>query len=437
MARGTTGEVETGRAPMRVILAGRTGLDSALRLDTGFELIRAPDAIEAIGELADPIDGASSADAVVIVGPDADPGSEADRFVAALGAVNPSVRTMIVGGSTREVYDAAIEPGTSPDALREMLRGGARPAQTGAPKAAQSRRPSSDPAPARRADGERDSGERELLGAMLTGRDIVPVAMARLRRLSGVGGAVFLPASAGQPDPSEVAGSELVEVAHGGRRHGWVRVPEGTGGRVAPHARTLAMWLSLAEQQRQLRLSAFTDDLTGAWNRRYFDRFLYAAIARARDERRALTILFFDIDDFKQYNDRHGHGAGDEILREVVRLLTSVIRPTDRVCRIGGDEFAVIFHEPEGPRDPLSKPPDSIAQLARRFQRQVLEHRFPKLGEQAPGNLTISGGLATYPWDGTTPEELIRRADELALESKRQGKNAILLGPGAQRVCGE
>jgi diguanylate cyclase (GGDEF)-like protein len=205
---------------------------------------------------------------------------------------------------------------------------------------------------------------------------------------------------------------------------------------LAPQARWLANWLALREQHEQLREAAFTDDLTGAYNRRYFDRFLAAALDRARADRLSVTVLLFDIDDFKQYNDRFGHVAGDEILKETVRLLKSVIRPTDRVCRIGGDEFAVIFYEPAGPRDPASRPPTSIWDIAQRFQRQVCEHRFPKLAEQAPGTLTISGGLATYPWDGMTPAELVERADALAIESKRKGKNVITLGPGAERVCG-
>jgi GGDEF domain-containing protein len=61
---------------------------------------------------------------------------------------------------------------------------------------------------------------------------------------------------------------------------------------------------------------------------------------------------------------------------------------------------------------------------------------FPKLGVEAPGTLSVSAGLATYPWDGSTPQSLLRHADQLALESKRKGKNALTFGPGAQRVCG-
>nr|MBX2850756.1 diguanylate cyclase [Phycisphaeraceae bacterium] len=69
--------------------------------------------------------------------------------------------------------------------------------------------------------------------------------------------------------------------------------------------------------------------------------------------------------------------------------------------------------------------------IAKRFQKAICEHRFPELGEEAVGRLTVSGGLAGFPWDGRTPEELIARADTMALKSKRQGKNAICFGPGA------
>lgn len=204
---------------------------------------------------------------------------------------------------------------------------------------------------------------------------------------------------------------------------------------LARHAQWLASWIKLESQQSELRRCAFTDTLTGAWNRRYFDRFLSAAIDQSRLARRPLTIMIFDIDSFKHYNDTYGHGAGDEILIETVRLLKSVIRPSDRVCRVGGDEFAVIFYEPEGPRDPSSKPLESIYQIACRFQKQICQHRFPKLGNEALGTLTVSGGLASFPWDGHDAASLLEQADQYAIESKRQGKNAITLGPGAESVC--
>ena len=83
-----------------------------------------------------------------------------------------------------------------------------------------------------------------------------------------------------------------------------------------------------------------TDDQTGDYeeqDRRYFERYLSATFDRARLSRLPVTVMVFDIDHFKVYNDRFGHAAGDEILREAVALLRSCIRPTDRVCRIGAN----------------------------------------------------------------------------------------------------
>jgi diguanylate cyclase (GGDEF)-like protein len=210
-----------------------------------------------------------------------------------------------------------------------------------------------------------------------------------------------------------------------------------TNGRalLATHASWLSTWIRLELQQSELRKCAFTDPLTGAWNRRYFERYLAAAIDQARAVRQAVTVMVFDIDSFKHYNDAYGHGAGDEILTETVKLLKSVIRPSDRVCRVGGDEFAVIFYEPQGPREEGSKPLESIYQIACRFQHQICNHRFPKLGAEALGTLTVSGGLASFPWDGHDASSLLESADRCAMESKRQGKNAITLGVGAETVC--
>jgi diguanylate cyclase (GGDEF)-like protein len=264
---------------------------------------------------------------------------------------------------------------------------------------------------------------------MLRGQDIAPAAMLLIRERSGDPGVQFLP-------PDSAAPAHAAAVQWQGHRFGSLVGSAARPADLAPHALWLAAWLALAAQQAQLRADAFTDPLTGAWNRRYFERFMEAALQTAGRERRHLTILVFDIDDFKRYNDQFGHAAGDSILSETVRLLKSVIRPSDKVCRIGGDEFVVIFHEPDGPRLPTSKPPESISEIAQRFQRQICEHKFPKLGEQAPGTLTICGGLATFPWDGRTTEELLAKADELALHGKRSGKNTIVFGPGAAEVCG-
>ena len=228
-----------------------------------------------------------------------------------------------------------------------------------------------------------------------------------------------------------------VEVTQAGHAFGWLTSHTSDALALVPAAQWLSAWLLLGKRHRQAHLDADIDPLTGAFNRRYFDRYLAAAIDTARAQNHSVTILYFDIDDLKHFNDDYGHDAGDDILRETVRLLQSVIRPSDRVCRVGGDEFVVIFHEPAGPRDPGSKPPEHIHEIAHRFQQQIQAHKFPKLGEGAPGRLTISGGLATFPGDGHDSKSLLRIADQLTLESKRRGKNVIIIGDGAALNAGK
>jgi diguanylate cyclase (GGDEF)-like protein len=279
-----------------------------------------------------------------------------------------------------------------------------------------------------------EAGDEVLVRTLLQGRDITDLAIELIRSRVGGRDAVFV--SAGQMNGPSPASAEVMHettVGWKGRLLGRLRSRTVPAEQLAPHAAWLAAWLAFRDQHVQLREAAFTDPLTGAHNRRFFDHFLRSAIDHAAAKRQSVTVLMFDIDDFKRFNDDFGHGAGDDILRETVRLLRSVIRPTDRVCRIGGDEFVVIFHEPDGPRNPSSKPPSSVYEIAKRFQDAIAAHKFPKLGREAPGKLAVSGGLATFPWDGRTAEELLARADALSLQSKKSGKNCITLGPGAER----
>ncbi|GMV24351.1 MAG: hypothetical protein AMXMBFR58_03820 [Phycisphaerae bacterium] len=405
-------------AVVRVILVGATGLDTLLRRQPGVELLRARGALDAIGELAEANGTAESRNTVVIVGSDADKtaqqhlGATADEVVDGLRLVDPHVRVLLMLSDPKTMpspaevaaYDGFVAPSSPVEELMRVIRG---------TSAATSESKGAGP------------GDTEVVLALLKGVDITPTALSIIEQRTGWP-VQFVPAK--DPAPQ---GSVTV----------WVPGSETFGSLVGPkidrptleaHAVWLAGWLRLQQQQTHLRRAAFTDSLTGAWNRRYFERFLASAIDQAKSNRLSLTLMLFDIDDFKLFNDKYGHSAADEILVEVVRMMQSVIRPTDRVCRIGGDEFAVIFYEPGGPRSPGSKPPTSAAAMAERFQRQIEEQRFPKLGIDAPGRLTISAGLATFPWDGTTPQELIARADELARQSKREGKNTLRMGPFAE-----
>jgi diguanylate cyclase (GGDEF)-like protein len=180
-----------------------------------------------------------------------------------------------------------------------------------------------------------------------------------------------------------------------------------------------------AHRTESLHRLAITDHLTGAYNRRYFYHFTDEILGRARAERFRVTLLLYDIDDFKRYNDTYGHAVGDEILRETARLMRGVTRDHDVVARIGGDEFAVMFWDAEPPRRPDSQHPASAHELAERFRSALAEYEFDCLGPDAKGTLTISGGLASYPWDGATCRDLLRAADRALRAVKADGKDGI------------
>jgi diguanylate cyclase (GGDEF)-like protein len=204
---------------------------------------------------------------------------------------------------------------------------------------------------------------------------------------------------------------------------------------LAEVAATLGKVASLADSMAGLQKLAVTDELTGVHNARYFNHFLKSIVERARVNRFAVTLLLFDIDNFKQYNDRYGHAVGDQILKQTAALMRRCCRDHDLVARIGGDEFAVVFWEKEAPRvprDPTSTSHSRVPQtpmiIAQRFQRLLHLSEFSALGKAGRGTLTISGGMAVYPFDAQTPETLIRAADEAQVfHAKRGGKNTIVL----------
>ena len=222
--------------------------------------------------------------------------------------------------------------------------------------------------------------------------------------------------------------AQFARIRYGHQEHGLLVAIGPTKEEILRWGRWASCWLELHLRHRKLKLLAYRDELSGAWNRRFLSACLRREISQSFAARRPLTVMIFDIDDFKQYNDRFGHDAGDEIIREVVRLLQATIRKGDHVCRIGGDEFAVLFCDPEPPREAGSNHPTTVEFLAKRFKDQVARAHFSKLGKDAQGLVSISGGLATFPWDGTEVDTLLRKADERLFESKRHGKNTITLG---------
>jgi GGDEF domain-containing protein len=190
---------------------------------------------------------------------------------------------------------------------------------------------------------------------------------------------------------------------------------------------------ALQDRHNKMQKLAITDELTGSANSRYFRHFLASIIERARQLHFPVTLLLFDIDDFKKYNDQFGHATGDEILKQAAALMKRCTRQHDLVARIGGDEFAVVFWDKEGPRKPRepkpntsSRPPQEPLQVFERFKRLMSSEEFPLLGQTGKGSLTVSAGLAVFPWDGQDADTLIKEADKRLMQgAKKNGKNTI------------
>jgi len=193
------------------------------------------------------------------------------------------------------------------------------------------------------------------------------------------------------------------------------------------YSRLIAHLLDAAEQQQHWLSLAMIDETTQLPNRRYLMQAMDSILARAAVERFRVTVLIFDLDGFKHFNDTYGHSAGDQIIRETGQLFRRHCRQHDVVARYAGDEFVVLFWDAEEPRVAGSKHPTDALAVLRRFKKSLEGHEFPLLGPEATGRITISGGLASFPWDAKDAQTLIDRADQALLRAKRAGKNRIYL----------
>ncbi len=168
-----------------------------------------------------------------------------------------------------------------------------------------------------------------------------------------------------------------------------------------------------AEQQRL----AVTDSLTGIANRRHFDSVLGRELQRAVRFHRPTALLMLDLDDFKQYNDRYGHLAGDGLLRAIALALSQSLRSVDTIARYGGEEFVIILPETDL----------EAGRLAAERVRQLIEHLPLRPGGPGSPPVTISLGVSAAPVHAVLPTGLVHAADIALFQAKARGKNQAVV----------
>ncbi len=180
------------------------------------------------------------------------------------------------------------------------------------------------------------------------------------------------------------------------------------------------MAIATLNLRARLEQQSIRDSLTGLYNRNFMEISLERELSRAARRNQTLAVLMLDVDHFKQFNDTYGHAAGDAVLKEIAKVFHDNIRAEDIACRYGGEEFTILL-------------PDIAARAACERAERILEAVAKlnvALDAQTCSGLTISIGIALYPKDGETAEQLLRRADEALYLSKRTGRSRFSIGEG-------
>lgn len=182
-------------------------------------------------------------------------------------------------------------------------------------------------------------------------------------------------------------------------------------------AEEAALALDIAELYENTRLMSVTDGLTGLTNHREFYVILRRELERARRYSHSVSLLMIDVDDFKRFNDLHGHMAGDRALKTIAGLLNQCVRATDIVARYGGEEFGIILPESS---------PVGAQMLAERIKTEIAAHNFLKDGRERI-QLTVSIGIYTSEGGGESEDLMVGYADEAAYLAKHSGKNRVVV----------
>jgi len=196
-----------------------------------------------------------------------------------------------------------------------------------------------------------------------------------------------------------------------------VDLPAVTGGEVGYLTTVFNnMVARLRETHHELERLSATDPLTGLFNRRRMMEALDHEVRRSRRLKHTFAVLMADVDHFKRYNDANGHPAGDAVLKQVAAILREATRDVDVVARYGGEEFFVLMPETEG---------SGAADVADRVRDRLAEEKL------TGGTVTLSFGVAEFPAHGDIGETLIAIADAALYQAKREGRNRVVVAPGA------
>jgi diguanylate cyclase (GGDEF)-like protein len=190
---------------------------------------------------------------------------------------------------------------------------------------------------------------------------------------------------------------------------------------LAAVANDLTIAVENSELYKLTKTLAITDELTGLYNYRYMLQRLEDEIERARRFGRSLSMLMLDADDFKAFNDTHGHIAGDTALADLAATLRSSVRDIDVVCRYGGEEFAILLPETDA---------EGAFVAAEKVREAVAAHAFADADGARTQRITMSIGLSTFPRPAGDREALLRQADDALFIAKRSGRNRVNASPG-------
>jgi two-component system cell cycle response regulator len=220
-------------------------------------------------------------------------------------------------------------------------------------------------------------------------------------------------------------GLAVMPLEVGGDLVGVIRVPlesgdvitESTGSGVSSYLKLVVRVLGNLYQITRSKDLAMRDDLTKAFNRRFFDTYLDEEIERARRYKSLFSIIFLDLDDLKAVNNQYGHLSGSRTLQEVAKRIMNAVRGIDKVVRFGGDEFCIILPQTDQPQALL---------VARRVLKAIVATPF-RLDPGVEVTITASFGIATYPTHATTKENLVRLADAAMFRVKSTTKNDVAI----------